>query len=416
MIALLAIMALSVAPQTVDPRVLRTDGIDGLCTQVARTAAPQLGAAHLVALQVTAEGAALELGDAVTGRCTAILSTETLRVIPLAAGQSGTAERVIRIRMRAAPPVLVAMVEVVVPHADAKPEVLLAEAVDAPIGNALANWVNVGGTGLETWLAGTVGSEVLALCGDDGDGDGVAEIALVMPAAIEVMRWTVSGFEPITRVALPPGLRSRARVAGASVLCRSVDGGMTVAFGIHDRNRGGQFRVVAGQATPLTTIEGIPIGFGAAGELVLAEGVIGTDLLRWHGQPLASAVALGLTTGKDPRVFGVSQDGALFAGETTGRALLFGSSVAVAFLDRDGVAELVSTRPALPGGDENDRFVVSTIDNPAVVRHESSSLKGTLGPIGTVAVGTWSRVLAAQVSNGRTQLYAFGRRLPLAAR
>jgi hypothetical protein len=386
-----------------------TDGVEGLCAQVARLAAPLI-ASKPTALQVEAEGAALDLAEAVRGRCAQQVLGEGHRPVPLAA-----AERTVRLRLRLAPPSLIALVEVTGPgHSGSPSEVFLAQPVEAPAGASLARWLSATGSGLETWVAGSIDGEVLALCGDDGNGDGTAEVAFVTANAIEVTRWTAAGFEFLTRVELPPSLRPHARAPGASATCRAADGVLLVAFGIHDRGRGGLLRVVGTDTQPIQPLDGVPIGISASGQPIIADGVPGTGLIRWKGEQFAQAVAV--PTAKGLRVLGVTQQGAPWLNETFGRPFTAGTGLAAADLDGTGTLEAVLTKPVFAGSASEDRLLLTSLDSAATVRHQSAAIRGALGPVGVVNVNGWQRVLAAEWLAGRSQIYAVGRRLPLAAR
>lgn len=384
------------------------DGVDALCLQVLRVAAPTLPGADSVGLELSAEGSALDLADAAAGRCAVALGASSRN--------AALHDRTVRVHLRVSPPQLVAMVEVLGAFADGGRPVLATEAVQVPLGLALGTWVTAGGTGLETWLVGAVDAQVLALCGDDSDGDGAPEVVFVTTSGLEVMRWGPSGLDPLAHVDLPASLRPRARAPGATVSCRAEDGALTVAFGIHDRNRGAIVRIRNGNAGPLTLLDGIPIGLPVGGEAPLATGLEGTGLVRWQGRDYASLALVPGAKGPAWRVAGATQDGVPVTADGVGRPMTVGSGVALADLDRDGSFEVVRALALLPGVEQPDRLLVSPLEDGASVRHESLPVKGAFGPLGAVVASGWWRVLAVQPGPQRSQVYALGRRLPVAAR
>lgn len=375
-------------------------GVEGLCHAVQRIAEPHLTVAPGVRVETIAEGAAMGIADAVDGRCRALLGRP--------AKEEASPWR-LRLRVRVARPLLLAVVEIFDATETEPRRALFVDVVDVPLGPALDAWLGATGEGIETWMAGAVPGRVLALCGGDANGDGVAEVAFVTHEAVELLRWTHGGLETLGRVPLPPGLQPRARVPGATALCRNTDAGLVVAAGMHDRNRGMLFTVTEEGPSEATALEGIPVAW-AGGAPVLAQGIVGRGLLRWRGRELA-AVASTSSRGPDaPRVVGVTQDGAPVVEDRIGQPLTSGTGLAAADLDGDGAFELVRTRPLLPGTSGADRLVVTPLEDPATVRLESTPVTGVLGAVGAVAVGPWWRVLAVRHVDGRSMLVALGRR------
>lgn len=398
---LLALSALVLAtwPATAAPNT----GVEGLCEEVQRLLASHLSAAPGVAVETVAEGPALSLADAVDARCRAQLERPAEEVAPWR----------VRLKVRVAPPLLLAVVELFSSPEDARDQAVLVDVADVPLGSAMEAWLGAtgAGAGVETWLAGAVPGQVLALCGGDGDGDGIAEVALVTPAAVEVFRWTHGGLEPHHRIDLPAQIRPRARVPAATAVCQATDEGLLVAVGVHDRNQGMLLKVTAEGLSAQGLLEGVPVGW-AKGAPVLAQGVRGRGLLRLKGRDLVTAVAVPARGREPPRILGVTQDGAVLLDDRKGAALVSGTGLAVVDLDGDGAFELVRTRPLVPGVDGTDRLVVTPIEEPAAVRLESAPVSGLLDAVGAVSVGRWWRVLAVRPSEGRSTLYALGTRTP----
>lgn len=374
-------------------------GVEGLCRIIERIAGPELENAPGVRVETIAEGAALGIADAVDARCRALLGRPS---------ESGATWR-LRLRVRVARPLLLAVVEIM-DASDVTPErALFVDVADVPLGPTLDAWLGAMGTGIETWLAGAIPGRVLALCGGDADGDGVAEVALVTDSAVVVLRWEHGGFEPLHRVELPTDMRPLARVPGASAVCRNSEDGLQIAVGMHDRNKGLHFKLTARGLSEPTVLDGIPVAW-ATGAPVLAQGIVGRGLIRWRGRELA-AIAWSPTRNRDaPRIVGVTQDGAPVVDDRVGQALTSGTGIAAADLDGDGAFELVRTRPLAPGASGADRLVVTPMDDSTTVRMESTPITGLFGAVGGVVVGPWWRVLAVRHVEGRSMLYALGRR------
>lgn len=374
-------------------------GVEGLCRVIERIAGPELENAPGVRVETIAEGAALGIADAVDARCRALLGRPSTDGAPWR----------LRLRVRVARPLLLAVVEIM-DGSDAEPErALFVDVANVPLGPTLDAWLGAMGTGVETWLAGAVPGRVLALCGGDADDDGVAEVALVTDAAVILLRWEHGGFEPLSRVELPVDLRPLARVPGASAVCRNTDKGLQIAVGIHDRNKGLQFTLTAQGASKPQELEGIPVAWAAAAP-VLAQGIVGRGLIRWRGRELA-AIAWAPTRNRDaPRIVGVTQDGAPVVDDRVGQPLTSGTGITAADLDGDGAFELVRSRPLAPGASGADRLIVTPMDDAATVRMESTPVTGLFGAVGAVVVGPWWRVLAVRHVEGRSMLYALGRR------
>lgn len=381
------------APETVT-------GVEGLCRAIERIAAPELENAPGVRVETIAEGAALGIADAVDARCRALLGRPSPTKTPWR----------LRLRVRVARPLLLAVVEIMDASDSAPERALFVDVADVPLGPMLDAWLGAtGSTGIETWLAGAVSGRVLALCGGDANGDGVAEVALVTDSALVVLRWEHGGFEPLHQVDLPLELRPLARVPGASAVCRATDEGLQIAIGIHDRNAGLHFKLTDQGLSKPAALDGVPVAW-ASGAPVLAQGIAGRGLVRWRGRELA-AMAWAPTRNRDaPRIVGVTQDGAPVLDDRVGQALTSGTGVAAADLDGDGAFELVRTLPLAPGASGADRLVATPMDDWTTVRMESTPVTGLFGPVGAVVVGPWWRVLAVRHVEGRSMLYAFGRR------
>src|SRR5262245_49546925 len=86
--------------------VAPTEGVEALCAQVAEKTLSALGEAPSFSLELSAEGPTIEIGDTLRKRCAARLSSETRKET------RGSTERTVRLRVRHAPPDLVAVVEV----------------------------------------------------------------------------------------------------------------------------------------------------------------------------------------------------------------------------------------------------------------------------------------------------------------
>lgn len=374
-------------------------GVEGLCRSIERLAASELAGAPGVRIETLAEGVAMELSDAVDARCRALLGRPATEGVPWR----------LRLRLRVARPLLLAVVEVLEPTDDGRERSVLTEVADVPLGPALETWLGTASVGIESWLAGAVPGRVLALCGGDANGDGIAEVLFVTTTQVLVMRWDPGGFEVLERRDLPLELRPLARAPGASAACQSTDQGLRMAFGIHDRNRGLSLTFHKGKLSEPLPLAGIPIAWQADAP-VLAQGVPGRGLVRWRGKELAGLAWVPSRPVEAPKVVGVTQDGAPVVDDRLGAALTSGTGIAAVDLDGDGVFELVRTRPLWPGSSSADRLIVTSIDEPTVVKLESTAITGVLGPVGAVAVGPWWRVLAVRHVEGRSMLYALGRR------
>ncbi len=382
------------------------EGVEALCAAVATAARPSLSGAKAVSLDLSAEGAALELSDAAAGRCAALLGAASQALSP-------AADRTVRVRLRVAGTVLAATVDVLGPLTSGKsPAVLLSTAVEAPLGKVLATWLSGAGGGLETWLLGAVDGEVLALCGDDVKGDGAPEVALVTADTLVVLRWSLSGLTPLAQAPLPAALRARARTPGATASCRAEKGALVVAFGIHDRNRGAVVSVKNGVVGRFHLVDGIPLAPPDRGAAPVAQGVAGTDLLRYENRDLAAIAYVPGATNAPARWAAVTEDGATVGGGATGEPMRAGDGVALVDLNRDGVPELVRTLPLWPGSARSDRLVVSPLGKAPGGQVESAPIHGVLGAIGTVTGAGFARVVAVQFDGVRSRLFAFGQRLP----
>lgn len=398
----LAASLFAAAPATAAPGP--TSGVEALCETVQRMLAPHLTTAPGVRVETVGEGPALGLVDGVGARCRALIDRPTTEGSPWR----------VRLKVRVAPARLLAMVELFSSTDGTGDEALFVDVADVPLGSAMEAWLGATGpgVGVETWVAGAVPGQVLALCGADGDADGVAEVALVTPTAVELFRWTHGGLQPLEKVELPAQLRPRARVPAATAVCQASEEGLAVAIGVHDRNQGMLFKLNAEGASPPALLDGVPVGW-AKGAPVLAPGVRGRGLLRLKGRELVTATAAPVR-GRDPvRLVGVTQDGAVVLDDRAGPALTSGTGVAVVDLDGDGTFELVRTRPLAPGADGTDRLVVTPLEEPATVRLESAPVAGLLDAVGSVSVGRWWRVLAVRQVDGRSMLYALGTRTPV---
>lgn len=372
------------------------EGIEALCAHVARVAGPFAHEGALLDVRVSAEGAAVELADTIRARCRALVEAQLRASGP---------KRIVLVRVRLAQSSLLALVEVFPP---ANPVELLATAtIDVPAGAALSRWVEASGAGLETWIAGEVNDEVLAICGVDANADHEAEVAVVGRRALHLFTWGGAALRPWKSLPLPETLRPRARVPGATASCRARSGVMEVTFGIHDRERGAVVRPGDDAITPRALIAGIPLGTAPDGSRILARGVAGTGLIEWRSRQLAAAAVV---PGTD-QVVGVTQDGAPFSAAGLGATGSTGSSLAVLDLDGDGRWERVGSRPILPSVELSDRLVVTGLDDVRSVRAESTPLP-PIGAIGAVQFPRASRVLAAYATEGRTVLVGFGHRFP----
>jgi hypothetical protein len=189
---------------------------------------------------------------------------------------------------------------------------------------------------------------------------------------------------------------------------------LVVAFGMHDRPRGGILRVVAGEPQPVQAVEGVPFALNADGQPLIAEPVPGTGLMRWKGKTLAAATAV--FSSKGPRVLGVTQEGAILHDDVLGKQFAAGATIAIADLDGDGAGELLLSRPVFSSASAEDRLLMSSIDSPSSPRIQSQSIRGVLDTVGVVNVGRWSRAIAVEWQNGRSQVYAVGQRNPPVSR
>lgn len=394
----------------------RNDGVEGLCSAVEQLAEPHLGGARTVALQLSTEGGALDLADSVRGACELVLAAEARAIAPVA-----SAERVVRLRVRIAAPNLTALVDVLAPvPGENRQATLASRAIEVPLGSALASWLNAAGAGLETWLAGTLESEVLALCGADIEGDGVPEVAFVTPDAIEFARWTVGAFVPIARSPLPASVRSHARAPGFTAHCRAEPGRLVTILGVHDRDVTATVALAGELVTWLPDVGGIYLGpTGGEGGSLFAAGVRGTGLVRWKDAVWSSIATMSSRKTPQNEVVAVTQDGQLAVAAGPDRPLTFagaglprvGADLVILDLDGDGKFEVATSRALLPGTESGDRLVVLTLGARPEIRHESPPLRGLIDAVGAVSSGSWWRVLAAEHGGGRTHLYALGRRL-----
>ncbi len=377
-------------------------GMEALCAETLSVVDGSVPAHGAVRMTVEAEGATLDIAEPMRERCSAVLVADGHP------SGSSNEDALVRVRVRAAPPSLVALIDI---GTFAAPGSLRTDSISVPLGAALEAWLSAAGTGVETWVAGTVDGEALALCGAGYGGQDT--VGVVTADQVVFLRWTAAGLQLLTRLDLPAPLRARARSPAASAVCRSEEGTLVFAFGMHDRARGAVLRFTGGTATWASTLDGIPIGFDASGAPVLAVGVEGTSLIRWKERPLAQAVALAGVESKEgsaTRVIGTTPEGALFSGEGLSHSALYGSGFAVADVDLDGHPDLIVSRSVLPGDGAEDRITVRVLDNPTVVRHESRALKGTVGPIGAVTDPTGARVLAVLAHSGHSQILAIGHR------
>jgi len=369
------------------------EGVEALCAQVAEKTRTALGG-DSASLELSAEGPVVEIGEALRKRCASRLVSDNK--------DPAQPDRVVRMRVRLFPPDLVAMVEVL-----AGDQNLLTETVSAPAGTALTGWLAARGTGNETWLAGSVDGNVLAVCGADADADGIAEVAIVTEDSIEFFHWSTSALEFWQRMELPSSLRPHARVPAATAVCGVQNGVFIVGVGVPDRDKGAVFKAEKSISFALT--EGIPLSPTGV-EPLLARGIGGTPYVRWQNRSFASVAAITNPKGKGTIPAGVTPDGSVVTGDQIGRPGTAGHPTVVTLFDEDDQPDIALTRAVLSRGETTDRIQIFTLQGTGAVRAESGAIKGSIQALGAVEIGKWSRIVAAVTSGKRTQLYAFGRR------
>lgn len=394
LVALLVAVAPSLAPAADEPP---TQGLDALCARIAAAGAPSLEGARAVALELVAEGAMLDLAGAAEGLCSKAILTNGPGRVPV-----DQADRVVRLRLRARAGLLLAFVEIRRP-VEGGHELLFADGIEVPAGDALGNWLAAGGRGIESWLAGAVDGHVLALCGLDGAKG--PEVALVLAARVEFHRWDEDALTPIGRSPLPPAVRPHARIPSISAVCDTSPEGLRVTFAVPDRARVAS--AVLHVDGKIVVAEPESWSWATRG----LEPLAGTGLMR-GAAGLFGAVAFGPEHDGRPLLVGATQDGTLHVGDAPASPRATGLGLAVLDLDGDRRLDLVRTRPVLPEADPTDRLVLSPLDDPRVVKLESQPVRGLLGAVGAVPSVRAPRVLAVRFDGSRSALHAFGVRRP----